>query len=34
MQIILRRLKNISEGKNPGPAKEVDQLKEIAKTFP
>lgn len=34
MQIILRRLKNISEGKDPGPAKETDDLREIAKTFP
>jgi hypothetical protein len=34
MQIILRRLKNLAEGKEPGPAKETDQLKEIAKNFP
>lgn len=34
MQIILRRLKNAAEGKEPGPAKETEQLKEIAKNFP
>jgi len=34
MQIILRRLKNAAEGRAPGPAKEVDELKEIAKNFP
>ena len=34
MQIILRRLKNSAEGKEPGPAKETEQLKEIAKNFP
>jgi hypothetical protein len=34
MEIILRRLKNIAEGKEPGPAKETDQLRDIAKNFP
>ena len=34
MEIILRRLKNAAEGKEPGPAKETEQLKEIAKNFP
>jgi hypothetical protein len=34
MQIILRRLKNMSEGKEPGPPKEAAELTEIAKTFP
>jgi len=34
MQIILRRLKNAAEGRAPGPAKEADELKEIAKNFP
>lgn len=34
MDVILRRLKNISEGKEPGPAEEVKQLREIAKHFP
>ena len=34
MEVILRRMKNISEGKEPGPAKEVDKLREIAKHFP
>jgi hypothetical protein len=27
-------LKNAAEGKEPGPAKETEQLKEIAKNFP
>jgi hypothetical protein len=34
MRIILRRLKNAGEGKEPGPAKEADELREIAKNFP
>ena len=34
MQIILRRLKNSAEGKAPGPPKETEELKEIAKNFP
>ena len=34
MKIILRRLKNASEGHAPGPPKEADELKEIAKNFP
>jgi hypothetical protein len=34
MQIILRRLKNAAEGRAPGPAKETEELKEIAKNFP
>jgi hypothetical protein len=34
MQIILRRLKNLSEGKEPGPPREAAELTEIAKTFP
>ncbi len=34
MQIILRRLKNISEGKEPGPAEETQKLSEVAKNFP
>ena len=34
MNIILRRLKNIAEGKSPGPADETDKLREIAKQFP
>jgi hypothetical protein len=34
MDIILRRLKNISEGKAPGAASETDKLREIAKNFP
>jgi hypothetical protein len=34
MQIILRRLKNMSEGKEPGPPREAAELTEIAKSFP
>ena len=34
MAIILRRLKNLSEGKEPGPAGEVKKLAEVAKNFP
>lgn len=34
MQVILRRLKNLSEGKEPGPKNEVEKLREIAKQFP
>lgn len=34
MQTILRRLKNISEGKEAGPAEEAKKLREVAKNFP
>jgi hypothetical protein len=34
MDIILRRLKNLAEGKVPGPPEETDKLREIAKNFP
>lgn len=34
MQIVLRRLKNISEGKDPGPTDEARKLAEVAKNFP
>lgn len=34
MQIILRRLRNISEGKDAGPANEAQKLVEVAKNFP
>jgi hypothetical protein len=34
MEVILRRLKNMAEGKEPGPASEVEKLREIAKQFP
>jgi hypothetical protein len=34
MAIVLRRLKNLSEGKDPGPADEAKKLAEVAKNFP
>jgi hypothetical protein len=34
MAIVLRRLKNLSEGKEPGPANEVKKLADVAKNFP
>jgi hypothetical protein len=34
MNIILKRLKNLSEGKDAGPADEVKKLAELAKNFP
>jgi hypothetical protein len=34
MAIILRRLKNLAEGKEPGPPDEVKKLAEVAKNFP
>ncbi len=34
MDIILRRLKNISEGKGAGPKEEVEKLRDIARHFP
>jgi hypothetical protein len=34
MQIILRRLKNVSEGRDAGPADEAAKLAEVAKNFP
>jgi hypothetical protein len=34
MEIILRRLKNMAEGKKPGPADETEKLREIAKILP
>ncbi|MGH7857305.1 MAG: hypothetical protein ACREQY_08230 [Candidatus Binatia bacterium] len=34
MEIILRRLKNISEGEEAGPKAETEKLREIAKHFP
>jgi hypothetical protein len=34
MQIVLRRLKNISEGKDPGPPEETQKLADVAKNFP
>ncbi|MGH7820330.1 MAG: hypothetical protein ACREQ9_11185 [Candidatus Binatia bacterium] len=34
MEIILRRLKNLSEGKEAGPQDETGKLREIAKHFP
>ena len=34
MEIILRRLKNLAEGKEPGAKAEVAKLKEIARNFP
>ena len=34
MAIVLRRLKNLSEGKEAGPANEVKKLAEVAKNFP
>ena len=34
MEIILRRLKNLAEGNEPGPKAEVTKLKEIARNFP
>lgn len=34
MEIILRRLKNMAEGKKPGPPDETEKLREIAKILP
>ncbi len=34
MDIVLRRLKNLSEGKSPGPKEEIEKLREIARHFP
>lgn len=34
MEVILRRLKNISEGKEAGPKSEVEKLREVARHFP
>lgn len=34
MRVILRRLKNLAEGKDPGPPKETEELRAVAKNFP